>query len=36
MAKSPAEEGATAKPAEQQMPKVRWDTHSLKSTYANF
>ncbi|MBX9962781.1 MAG: DUF3467 domain-containing protein [Burkholderiales bacterium] len=35
MAKSPAEEGA--KPAEQpQAPKVRWDTHSLKSTYANF
>jgi hypothetical protein len=35
MAKSPAEEGA--KPAEQpQAPKVRWDTHGLKSTYANF
>jgi Protein of unknown function (DUF3467) len=36
MAKSPAEEGATAKSTEQQMPKVKWDTHSLKSTYANF
>ncbi|MEO8039941.1 MAG: DUF3467 domain-containing protein [Betaproteobacteria bacterium] len=35
MTKSPAEEGT--KPAEpQQAPKVRWDTHSLKSTYANF
>ena len=34
MAKSPAEEGA--KTTEPQAPKVRWDTHGLKSTYANF
>ena len=33
MAKAP-EEGA--KPAEPNMPKVKWDTQGLKSTYCNF
>lgn len=34
MAKAP-EEGAK-QPAEPQMPKVKWDTQGLKSSYCNF
>ncbi|MBI1396826.1 MAG: DUF3467 domain-containing protein [Betaproteobacteria bacterium] len=34
MAKAP-EEGAKQS-TEAQMPKVKWDTHGLKSTYCNF